>query len=154
MKEFDPQREARVWQRVKDQTHEKPAPQQNDNLPMLIMEQLQLTAAYMQLARQMPGKEGAIFVRLAREAKAQAVCLKGILILMTGQNSDTGVSQPQISPTDVMLRRCYGKELRLLKTYESRRLDPEYGPVFERMAARGRDHCCTLLELIGGFGKK
>ena len=142
MKEFDPQREARVWQRVKDQTHEKPAPQQNDNLPMRIMEQLQLTAG------------GAVCVRLAREAKAQAVCLKGILILMTGQNSDTGVSQPQISPTDVMLRRCYGKELRLLKTYESRRSDPEYGPVFERMAARGRDHCCTLLELIGGFGKK
>lgn len=154
MKEFDPQQEARVWQRVKDQAHEKPAPQQNDNLPMLIMEQLQLSVAYLQLARQMPGKEGAVFVRLAREAKAQAVCLKGILILMTGQHSEVGTTQQQISPTDVMLRRCYGKELRLLKTYESRRTDPEYGPVFERMAGRGREHCCTLLELIGGLGRK
>lgn len=154
MKEFDPQREARVWQRVQSQTQEKPAPQQNDNLPMVIMEQLQLSAAYLQLARQMPGKEGAVFVRLAREAKAQAVCLKGILILMTGQNSEMGTAQQQISPTDVMLRRCYGKELRLLKTYESRRTDPEYGPVFERMAGRGREHCCTLLELIGGLGRK
>lgn len=154
MKEFDPQREARVWQRVKDQAYEKPAPQQNDNWPMLIMEQLQLSVAYLQLARQMPGKEGAVFVRLAREAKAQAVCLKGILILMTGQHSEVGTTQQQISPTDVMLRRCYGKELRLLKTYESRRTDPEYGPAFERMAGRGREHCCTLLELIGGLGRK
>ena len=52
-----------------------------------------------------------------------------------------------------MLRRCYGKELRLLKEYENRCSDAEYGPVFDRLAQRGRDHCCTVLELIGKLGK-
>ena len=92
-------------------------------------------------------------MRLAREAKTQAVCLKGILTLMAGQSPVVGVSPVQISSSDVMLRRCYGQELRLQKEYEHLKLDAEYGPVYARMAERNREHCCVVLEMIGGLGR-
>ena len=147
-------KETRVWQRVQQDKQTALSQSRSDHLPALIMEQLQLSAAYLQLARQFSGKEGAEFVRLAREAKAQAVCMKGILTLMTDQSPEIVGIPPQFSAVDITLRRCYGKELQLLKECENRRTDAEYGPVFERMAQRGREHCCMLLELIGKTGKK
>lgn len=152
--DYDTQKAARVWQRVQSEKQDAVPAQRSDNLAAPILEQLQLSAAYAQLARQMQGKDGAVFMRLAREAKMQAVCLKGIMTLMTGQSPDTGLGQQPGSPTAAMLRRCYGQELRLLKEYESRRSDAEYGPVFERLAGRCRDHCCILLEQIGACGLK
>ena len=154
MMEYDTRKEARVWQRVQGDKQEAKNPPPRENLQALIAEQLQLSAAYLQMSRQVNGREGAIYMRLAREAKAQAVCMKGILTLTTGQVSAIGPSPVQASPWDVMLRRCYGQELRLLTEYENRRSDPEYGPVFERLSGRGREHCCILLELIGSSGKK
>ena len=148
--EMDERKAARVWQRVQGEKQEAAAPPSREDLPALMMEQLQLASAYLQLARLSPGKDGAVFVRLSREAKAQAVCLKGLLTLITGQSPAIGIPQSQPSQTDAMLRRCYGQELRLWKAYEGRRGDAEYGPVFDRMAARGREHCITVMELIGG----
>ena len=147
--DYDTQKAARVWQRVQTEKQGENTPQRTDHLPGLILEQLQLSATYLQLARQLPGKDGAVFVRLAREARAQAACLKGILALMSEQVPEISSAPVQFSAMEAMLRRCYGKELRLLKEYENRRSDPEYGPVFERLACRGRDHCWALLELIG-----
>lgn len=141
--------EARVWQRVQQGKEESATPSGTDSLPALIMEQLQLSNVYLQLSRQTGGQSGAAFMRLARESRMQAVCLKGIVTLTIGHLPAPASTPPQASPQDALLRRCYGKELRLQKTYESRRGDPEYGPVFDRMAGRSRDHCCTLLELIG-----
>lgn len=143
--------EARVWQRVHGEKQEPVTPQHSENLPALILEQQQLSAVYMQLSRQSNGQSGAAFMRLAREARMQAVCLKGIVTLMNGHIPAPATAPAQASPQEALLRRCYGKELRLLKAYESRRADPEYGPVFDRMAGRSRDHCCTLLELIGSL---
>ncbi|MBR4290942.1 MAG: hypothetical protein IKT52_09935 [Oscillospiraceae bacterium] len=151
--EHDIRKEARVWQRVQNEKQEREVQQRSDHLPTLIMEQAQLSAAYLQLARHLSGQDGALFMRLAREAKAQAVCLKGILSLMTGRAPETATTPPQFTTVDAMLRRCYGKELWLLKAYESRCSDPEYGPVYERMTQRGREHCCTVLELVGRMGK-
>jgi len=151
--DYDTAAEERVWQRVHHTKKDAETAHRGEHLPSLIMEQLQLSAVYLQISRQLQGKDGAEFVRLAREARAQAVCLKGILTLMTGCSPQiTGVPM-QFSTMDAVLRSCYGKELRLLKEYESRQKDTEYGPVFERLVQRGREHCCTLLELIGKTGK-
>ena len=141
--------EARVWQRVQQGKEEPAGPNRTDSLPALIMEQLQLSAVYLQLSRQTGGQNSTAFMRLARESRMQAVCLKGIVTLMNGHPPAGAATPAQTSPPDALLRRCYGKELRLLKAYENRRSDAEYGPVFDRMAGRSRDHCCTLLELIG-----
>ena len=141
--------EARVWQRVQQGKEEPSAPNYTDSLPALIMEQMQLSNVYLQLSRQTSGQNSAAFMRLARESRMQAVCLKGIVTLMNGHLPAPAATPAQTSPQDALLRRCYGKELRLQKAYESRNGDVEYGPVFDRMAGRSRDHCCTLLELIG-----
>lgn len=141
--------EARVWQRVQGKGEAAaPAP---ENLPGLIMEQLQLSNIYLQLSRQTGGQSGGTYMRLARESRMQAVCLKGILILMNGHVPAAAAAPAPAAQPDVLLRRCYGTELRLLKAYESRCGDAEYGPVFNRMVSRSRDHCCTLLELIGSL---
>ena len=147
--DYDTQKAARVWQRVQTEKQEVNTPQGADRLPGLILEQLQLSATYLQIARQLPGKDGAVFVRLAREARAQAACLKGILALMSEQVPEISSAPVHFSAMEAMLRRCYGKELLLLKEYENRSSDPEYGPVFERLACRGRDHCWVLPEVIG-----
>ena len=151
--EYDARKEARVWQRVQNEKAETNPLPQGDPLPALIMEQMQLTAMYLQLSRLLQGKDGAVFVRLAREARAQAVCVKGILVLISGQAPQITGAPAQITTVDAALRSCYGKELRLMKAYENRRTEPEYGPVYERLAERGREHCCALLELIGKLGR-
>ena len=151
--EYDIRKEARVWQRVQNEKREENQSCQMENLPALIMEQLQLSVAYRQLADRMNGKDGSVMIRLAREANMQAVCMKGIVTLMKGFAPQSCAAPQHQSNTDVILRRCYGAELRLLRAYENRAADAEYGPVFDRMAARSREHCCALLEQIGRLGK-
>lgn len=154
MKEYDPQKAARVWQRVQNEKQDTAQPQRNDNLQALIMEHLQLSAMYLQLSRQLTGTESAALMRLAREARTQAACLKGLCVLIMEQSPQVRIAPVPKSASDALLRRCYGQELRLLKEYENRRTDAEYGPVFERMAQRAREHCCAVLELMGGVGRK
>ena len=151
--EYDTRKEARVWQRVQNEKAQTNPLLHGDHLPALIMEQLQLSAAYLQLSRLLQGKDGAEFVRLAREARTQAVCIKGILILITGEVPQISTAPVQLTTMEAMLRSCYGKELRLMKIYENRSTEPEYGPVFSRLAQRGQEHCCTLLEMIGKTGR-
>ena len=151
--EHETLKEARVWQRVHSEKQAADPVRQTENLSALILEQTQLSAAYRQLAGRMQGQDGTMLIRLARESNMQVACLKGIATLMNGF-APQGTSTTQLqSNTDAILRRCYGTQLRLLKIYESRIGDAEYGPVFERMAARGREHCYVLLELIGKTGK-
>ena len=152
--EYDIRKEARVWQRVQDGKQPPEPSRPVENLPALILEQLQLSSAYRQLAGRMNSKDGAVLIRLEREANMQATCLKGIVALMNGFSPQSAGASQQLSGTDAILRRCYGAELRLLKAYENRISDAEYGPVFDRMAARGREHCYVLLELIGKTGKQ
>ena len=151
--EHETLKEARVWQRVHSEKQSTEPVRQGENIPALILEQMQLSTAYRQLAGRMNGQDGTVLIRLAREANMQAACLKGIATLMNGCAPQGSSPMQQQSNTDTVLRRCYGAELRLLKAYENRSGDAEYGPVFDRLAARGREHCCTLLELIGKMGK-
>jgi len=44
--------------------------------------------------------------------------------------------------------------MRCLAQYEARANDPEYGPVFARLAAQEREHCMAVLELIGRAKKE
>ena len=118
--EYDIRKEERVWQRVQSEKREQNAAPRGEHLPALIMEQLQLSSIYLQLSRLLQGKDGAEFVRLAREARANAVCLKGILVLTGKPTPPISTAPAQSSTIDTMLRRCYGRELRLMKEYESR----------------------------------
>ena len=104
---------------------------------------------YLVLARQFGGREGGLLERMAREARGHAACLEGICLLATGEVPAIGTLPPETGDARTLLRKCYGRAMRLLTTYEARRRDPEYGPVFVRLADQQQDHCRNLLEILG-----
>lgn len=151
MKPYDPQKAAQVWQRVRAQQPEAPQTPRDLNLSALIMEELSMAAAYQQLARQLNARQSAALQRLSREELAHAACLKGICILVTGEAPAVQTPATEKDALLLALRKCCGREMRSLRDYESRVSDPEYGPVFRRLAEQEWEHCRTLLELIGSL---
>ena len=148
MNKIDQQKAARVWQRVQ-------APQpEAAGLPALIAGELEDSATYLQLARRIGGKEGQVLRRLAEAEGSHAACLQGIYTLMTGEPINPKIPPMRSEPAERILRRCYGREMRCLAQYEARSSDPEYGPVFARLAAKEREHCMAVLELIGRMRKE
>ena len=85
MKESDVQKEVRVWQRVR-QENQNTSPL-GENLQGLIMEQTLLAAAYLQLSHRTGGLEATTLMRLARQSRAQAACLRGVWALLAANGS-------------------------------------------------------------------
>lgn len=151
METYDPEKAARVWQRVHAKPETRP---EGEGLLALIAGEWADAAAYLALSRQCQGRRSAQLRRLFEEEQAHAACLKGIYTLVTGTRPIVRTPLPPPEPMDVALRKCYGREMRCLAEYESRTADPEYGPVFVRLAAQEREHCKLVLELIGGESKQ
>ena len=150
MEHYDTAKATRVWQRVQSAQQNLPDTQ---SLSALIAEELEDAATYAQLAKRIGGKEAQTLRLLAQTEHSHASCLKGIYALMTGEPINPTIPPLHQEPTERTLRRCYGREMRCLAQYESRASDPEYGPVFTRLAAQERDHCMTVLELLGRMKK-
>lgn len=148
MENYDAAKATRVWQRVQASQPEA------EGLPALIAGELEDAATYIQLARRLGSKEGQVLRQLAAAEQSHAACLKGIYTLMTGEPINPRIPPLRQEPAERTLRRCYGKEMRCLAQYEARTSDPEYGPVFARLAAQEREHCMTVLELIGRLKKE
>lgn len=146
MENYDAAKAARVWQRVQGA---KPAIPEADGVPALIAGELENAAIYLHLANRLGQKDSQILRRLAEEEQSQASCLKGIYRLITGEQVSPVIPPIRQQPAEQILRRCYGNEMRHLAQYEARSADPEYGPVFTRLAAREQAHCMTILGLIG-----
>lgn len=146
MENYDAAKATRVWQRVQASQQSQPDAQ---GLPALISEELEDAATYAQLAKRLGGRDGQTLRRLAENEHSHAACLKGIYTLMTGEPINPKIPPTRQEPAERTLRRCYGREMRCLAQYEARSGDPEYGPVFSRLAAREREHCMTVLELLG-----
>ena len=85
MATYDPQKAARVWQRVQGEKENREPERREDNLQELIMNEWVAAATYMQLARKMGQKEAAVLLNLAREEQNHLSCLKGIHTLITGE---------------------------------------------------------------------
>ena len=149
---YDPQKAARVWQRVQSTQPEVSRPE--ENLKELIYNEWTAAATYGRLARQLPQKEGAILQRLSREEHGHGACLRGIYLLKTGEKCPVHTPEPGTEPVEATLRRCYGLEMRSLKEYEAKTGDPEYGHVYARLADQEREHCMALLGVLGSLGKK
>lgn len=154
MATYDPQKAARVWQRVQGEKENREPPYREDNLQELIMNEWMAAATYLQLARKMGQKEAAVLQSLAREEQNHLSCLKGIHTLITGEKCAVRAPKIQLGTPEATLRRCYGEKMRNLKAYESRTSDPEYGHVFSRLAEQEREQCRVLLQLIGRIGGK
>lgn len=130
-----------IWQRVRSGTPLAMAAQ----LEEMILEEKAAAAAYLQLSRKYPGRQGATLYRMFQREQAHAACLKGIYTMLTGQKP--APAPGRAVQTD--LRSCYGREMHCLARYEQYAGHPEFGAVFGRLAQEEREHCLTLLELLG-----
>ncbi|MBQ3491755.1 MAG: ferritin-like domain-containing protein [Oscillospiraceae bacterium] len=146
MEVYDKAKTARVWQRVQGSVAEDPT----RGLTGMIAEEWADAAVYLSLSRRVQGNHAAILRKMGQEEQAHMACLKGIYTLQGTGRPD--VPQPpamEKAPVSVMLRRCYGREMRCLAQYEARANDPEYGQIFARMAQQEKEHCRLILELLG-----
>ncbi len=146
MQSYDAEKAARVWERVHAGREEQP---QGQNLPALIAAEWSDAATYLRLSRHFRGKDAAVLRRLSEEEKAHGACLKGIYTLLTGEKPAIAAPAAGHETIHAALRRCYHREIRALSAYEQRSSDPEYGPVFAKLAAQEKEHCRVVLELLG-----
>ena len=148
MESYDKAKAARVWQRVQGETAVDPT----QGLQGLIAEEWADAALYMSLSKRVQGPPSAILKKMSQEEQAHTACLKGIYTLQGAGRPQVPTPQPPDNASvSMLLRRCYGREMRCLAQYESRANHPEYGQIFARMAQQEREHCRQLLELLGSL---
>ena len=151
MQAYDPEKAARIWDRVR----QSPAAGLDvQKLPALINEERTDAALYLMLSKQFQGKQNLILRQMAEQEQTHAACLKGIYTLVSGKRAAEYTPQPENAPLETILRHCYGREMRSLAAYEARSSDPEYGQVFSRLAAQEREHCRRILELLGSMAPR
>ena len=141
---------ARVWDRVRSAAVPTPDAQ---SILGLIAEEMQDAAAYQKLSQRLPQSLAPIARQLSRQEQSHVACLKGVYTLITGQKPL--VPPPAVSDDgpEIVLRRCYGREMRCLSQYESRQADPQYGHIFRTLAQQEKEHCHKILEILGALSK-
>lgn len=148
METYDKAKAARVWQRVQGEVASNPT----QGLQGLIAEEWADAALYLSLSRRVQGNASVILRKMGHEEQAHMACLKGIYTLQgTGRPEIPAPPPVDKTPVSVLLRRCYGREMRCLAQYEARADHPEYGQIFTRMAQQEREHCRQILELLGSL---
>ena len=152
MDHCDNEKARRVWQRV--QSTGTPPPDPGYDLRDLVAREAEDAAIYLHLSRHMQGKDSAVFRQMYEQEQSHASILKGICALTTGTRPGSLVPPMQTAPAEVLLRRCYGREMQSLAEYEKRSGDPQYGAVFRKMAEQEQNHCRILLELLGRLEQK
>ena len=146
MLSYDAEKAARVWERVHAGAETIP---QGQDLPALIATEWTAAAIYLRLSRHFQGKDAATLRRISEEEKAHGACLTGIYTLLTGAKAGIAAPAARHETIPAVLRRCYQQEIRSVAEYEKRSNDPEYGPVFAKLAAQEKEHCRIVLELLG-----
>lgn len=150
MKNYDPNTAARVWDRVQNTT---PPPGDSQLILNLIAEELLDSVTYLRLAKKLPAPHAVAARQLAGQEQAHVACLKGIYTLITGRKAIVPTPTGSDDPPDIVLRRCYGREMRCLAQYEARQNDPQYGHIFQRLARQEQEHCHKILEILGALAK-
>lgn len=143
----DARDEVRIWQRVRGES--TPA---TDGLPGLTAGAMAQAALYGVLARQISGPGRTILLQLQEDELAHIRCLKGIYRMAFGMGMNTACVPPAPEKTESALRKCYGTALKALNAYEARSGNGEYGAVFGMLAAKKREHCYKLAQVMGILG--
>ena len=153
MEVYDKAKANRVWQRVQNSNPTVPT-DPTQGLAGLIAEEWADAAIYLALSKRVQGNAATTLRKMGQQEQAHMSCLKGMYALQgSGRPDIPAPPPPDKAPVDVILRRCYGREMRCLAQYESRADHPEYGQVFARMAAQEKEHCRLILELLGDLTK-
>ena len=151
METYDKAKAARVWQRVQGEAAANPM----QGLQGLIAEEWADAAMYLALSRRVQGNHSMILKKMSQEEQSHMACLKGIFTLQGTGRPEIPAPQPlEKASVTMLLRRCYGREMRCLAQYEARTSDPEYGQVFARMAQQEREHCRQILEILGSLSRE
>lgn len=157
MEIFDPEKAARVWQRVQGKATPAPeekAPPCSLGLSTLIAGEREDGEAYLTLSHRFRGKPSLILQKIAQQEQAHAACLRGMGALTGEKKHSAGSAAFRPEGTEALLRRCYGRELQCIAAYEARTGDPQFGSVYAWLAAQEREHCCRILELLGSLREK
>ena len=120
-------------------------------LPAMAMESLTAAENFGRLARCFSGWRAEALGRMARESRAQSSCISGICALVLGDAPGRQIPAPDTGSPDIRLKKAYARAMRLLSICEEYGQDPEYGPVFRRLAIQQQDHCRKILEIIGSL---
>ena len=150
MKPYDPKAAAKVWDRVQNTT---PPNGDAQTVLNLIAEEMVDAASYQRLTRRLPPPQAAIARQIYQQEQSHISCLRGIYTLITGERALVPPPAVADDPPEILLRRCYGREMRCLSQYESRLGDPQYGHIFRNLARQEQEHCHKILEILGVLGK-
>ena len=149
--ELDRETQRRVWERVQRREPVQMPDLKRENPKQLLYPMQENSGAYQNLSRQLPGKSGEKLRRLHQEQQSAIACVKGICRLRGEQVKVPNLTAPKEPPRRA-LEKCYHREMQLCKECESRTADPEHGVVYSRLARQAREHCVTILELLGEMG--
>ena len=117
----------------------------------LVLESLTAAENYRRLAGCFSGWQAEALNRMAREVRAQGSCIGGICALVLGETPEKSFPLPDTGTIAVRLKKAYSRAMRLLSACEGYTTDIEYGPVFQRLAAKQQEHCRKILEIIGSL---
>ena len=136
--------QVKIWQRVRGET-----PPITDGLPGLAAGCLARATLYSTLSRQMQGPGRSILQQLQENEQRCGRCIKGVFRMAGSTPIKPGTVPLSPEKIEPALRKCYGQTLKALSACNARAFDGEYGPVFTDIAARQRENCCKLAELMG-----
>ena len=146
MEQIDQQLQRRVWERVQG-IGEPP----RDPWRALLYPAQENGAVYQTLSMQMGQRVGEKLRKLHREQRRCVACIKG-LCRLRGEPVKTPVVQLPKEPARRALEKCYHREKRMWEDCENLAADSEHGVVFGRLAQQAREHCVTILEILGEMG--
>lgn len=147
MDNYDPNTEQQVWQRV----FARPVEPQGEDLRVLLLAAMELSASYRYLSGVLTGKQREQVKMLFEGEQANIACLKGIGMLSGRGDEILKIWNPSREPARRILEKCYHSTRRCLIEYTARSADSEFGAVFQKMAEREGKHCATVAELLGGM---
>ena len=152
MEKIDKALQTKVWQRVQNREMPEMPDLGKDNLKPLLLIARENQQVYQTLSRQLSGKEGEKIRKLQMETRNCIACVKGICCVW-----GEPVKVPQLpvekEPVKRALMKCYHRENKLCAEWEYRASDPEYGAVYSRLAQQAREHCVTVMEVLGDLEK-
>lgn len=137
-------RQMKIWSRVRGDPGNM-----TGNLQPLLAMALGEAAVLGALLRQLPGNMQSQLRLLREEELVHARCIRGIGMLCGIGPMKVGVPPVKQERPEAVLRRSYGNALRAMREYGDRSGDPEYGPVFQWMEQREREHCAVIAQLMG-----
>lgn len=142
--------ERQIWERVRGFPGE---PLGGQPLQALILEAEETAGAYRQLGEALP-KHRERLGRLQRNAQENLALLKGMAVLSGGEYRQSPRPRATGEPAARLLKKCWYRSRREWMEYTARSAEPEFGAVFQEMAARQARQCAGILQLLGEIRQK